>query len=196
MEEYRRIVNFIKNSKSVITSKDFKENKISYYYINKMIENNYIKRIATGIYGKTDSFDDEFYILQQRYKKAVFSYNTALYLMGETEVTPDKFDITIPREYNVKSFKYEIKAHYIKKEYLDLGIIKIQSPYGNMVTCYNLERTICDIVKNDNSLDKEQTNKILRNCFQNNKINGSIIMDYARKLKCERKIKAIMEVMI
>ena len=105
MEEYRRIVNFIKNSKSVITSKDFKENKISYYYINKMIENNYIKRIATGIYGKTDSFDDEFYILQQRYKKAVFSYNTALYLMGETEVTPDKFDITIPREYNVKSFK-------------------------------------------------------------------------------------------
>ena len=40
MEEYRRIVNFIKNSKSVITSKDFKENKISYYYINKMIENN------------------------------------------------------------------------------------------------------------------------------------------------------------
>lgn len=65
-----------------------------------------------------------------------------------------------------------------------------------MVTCYNLERTICDIVKNDNSLDKEQTNKIIRNCFQNNKINGSIIMDYAKKLKCKEKIKSIMEVMI
>lgn len=196
MEEYRKIVNFIKKSESIITSKDFKANNISYYYINKLIDEKYIKRITSGIYGKTDSFDDDYSIIQQRYKKSVYSYNTALFLMGETEVTPDKIEITIPREYNVKTFEYNIKAHYINKDYLYLGAIKIKSPYGNIVTCYNIERTICDIVKNENSLDKEQTNKIIRNCFQDNKINGTKIIEYSKKLKCERKIRAIMEVMI
>lgn len=85
-----------------------------------------------------------------------------------------------------------------KMFYLQKGkeIIEVKSPYGNIVKCYNLERTICDIVKNQSSLDKEQLNKIIRNCFQNNKIDGTKIMEYSKKLKCERKIKAIMEVLI
>jgi len=196
MEDYRKIINFIKKSNSIITIEELKRNNINYYYINKLIEDNYIKRINTGIYGKTDSFDDEYYIIQQRYTKTVFSYNTALFLLGETEVTPRKIDITVPRKYNAKSFDNEIKPHYINNEYLYLGAIKVESPYGNEVITYNLERTICDIVKNDNSLDKEQINKILRDVFLNNKINGALIIDYAKKLKCEAKIKSIMEVLI
>ena len=196
MEEYRKIVNFIKKSKTIISSKDFKANNISYYYINKLIKDNYIKKISKGIYGKMDSFDDDYSIIQQRYKKAVYSYNTALFLMGETEVTPNKIEITIPREYNVKTFDDNIKVHYINKDYLHLGVIEVKSPYGNTVKCYNLERTICDIVKNQSNLDKEQINKIIRNCFRHNKIDGIKIMEYAKKLKCEGKIRAIMEVLI
>ena len=196
MEKYSEIINFIKKSKSIITAKDFKNNDIGYYYINKLVEDNYIKRISSGIYGKTDSFDDDYYIIQQRYKKIVYSYNTALFLMNETEVTPNQIEITIPREYNIRSFGEEIKLHYINKDYLYLGAIKLKSPYGNDVICYNLERTICDIVKNENSLDKEQLNKIIRNSFQNSKIDGNKIIEYAIKLKCEKKIRAIMEVMI
>ena len=196
MEEYRKIVNFIKKSNTIISSKDFKANNISYYYINKLINDNYIKKISKGIYGKMDSFDDDYSIIQQRYKKAVYSYNTALFLMGETEVTPNKIEITIPREYNVKTFDEGIKVHYINKDYLYLGVIEVKSPYGNTVKCYNLERTICDIVKNESNLDKEQVNKLIRNSFMHNKIDGTKIMEYAKKLKCEGKIRAIMEVLI
>ncbi len=196
MEKYSKIINFIKKSKSIITARDFKSNNIGYYYINKLVKDNYIKRISAGIYGKTDSFDDDYYIIQQRYRKIVYSYNTALFLMNETEVTPNQIEITVPREYNVRSFEEGIKLHYINKDYLYLGAIKIKSPYGNDVICYNLERTICDIVKNEGSLDKEQLNKIIRNSFQNNKIDGNKIIEYAIKLKCEKKIRAILEVMI
>lgn len=195
MENYRKIIKFIKKSNSIITIDELKRNNINYYYINKLIEDNYIKRINVGIYGKTDSFDDEYRIIQQRYKKAIFSYNTALFLLGETEVTPNKIDITIPRKYNAKSFDNGIKPHYINNENLYLGAIKIESPYGNEVITYNLERTICDIVKNENSLDREQINKIIRNSFLFNKINGALIINYSKKLKCEAKIKSIMEVM-
>ena len=196
MKDYREIVKFIQKSNTIVTSKDFKDKKISYYYINKLIKDNYIKRISTGIYGKTDSFDDEYYVFQQRYKKSVFSYNTALFMLGITEVTPDKVDITVSREYNVHSLEDKVRVHYINKKYLNMGTTVVKSPFGNDVISYNIERTICDIVKNENSLDKEQTNKIIRTCFADNKINGTMLIEFAKKLKCERKIKAIMEVLI
>ena len=193
------MVNFINKKNNVITTKEFKDAKIGFYYINKLIKDNYISRIGNGLYGKTDSFEDEYFIIQNRYKNAIFSYNTALFFLNRTEVTPNIIDITIPNDYNVSSINTkQIRVHYASRENIKLGVIKLKSPFGNTIKAYNLERTICDIVKNENKcgLDIEQRNKVIKKAFSNNEIDGTNIMKYAKKLKCEKKIKAIMEVMI
>lgn len=193
------MVNFINKKNNVITTKEFKDAKIGFYYINKLIKDNYISRIGNGLYGKTDSFEDEYFIIQNRYKNAIFSYNTALFFLNRTEVTPNIIDITIPNDYNVSSINAkQIRVHYASRENIKLGVIKLKSPFGNTIKAYNLERTICDIVKNENKcgLDIEQRNKVIKKAFSNNEIDGTTIMQYAKKLKCEKKIKTIMEVMI
>ena len=199
MKSYEKIVNFVNKKNNVITIKEFKDAKIGFYYINKLIEDNYISRIGNGLYGKTDSFEDEYFIIQNRYKNAIFSYNTALFFLNKTEVTPNIIDITIPNDYNVSSINTkQIRVHYASRENIKLGVIKLKSPFGNTITAYNLERTICDIVKNENKcgLDIEQRNKVIKKAFSNNEIDGTTIMKYAKKLKCVKKIKAMMEVMI
>lgn len=199
MKSYEKIVNFVNKKNNVITTKEFKDAKIGFYYINKLIEDNYISRIGNGLYGKTDSFEDEYFIIQNRYKNAIFSYNTALFFLNKTEVTPNIIDITIPNDYNVSSIKTkQIRVHYASRENIKLGVIKLKSPFGNTIKSYNLERTICDIVKNKNKcgLDIEQRNKVIRKAFSDNEIDGAMTMQYAKELKCEKKIKAIMEVMI
>ena len=90
MKSYEKIVNFVNKKNNVITIKEFKDAKIGFYYINKLIEDNYISRIGNGLYGKTDSFEDEYFIIQNRYKNAIFSYNTALFFLNKTEVIPNK----------------------------------------------------------------------------------------------------------
>ena len=199
MKSYEKVVNFVNKKNNVITTKEFKDAEIGFYYINKLIEDNYISRIGKGLYGKTDSFEDEYFIIQNRYKNAIFSYNTALFFLNKTEVTPNRIDITIPNDYNVSSINTkQIRVHYVSRENLELGVIKIKSPFGNTIKSYNLERTICDIVKNENKcgLDIEQRNKIIKNAFIDNEIDGSTLVQYAKKLKCEKKVRAIMEVMI
>lgn len=199
MKSYEKIVNFVNKKNNVITTKEFKDAKIGFYYINKLIEDNYISRIGNGLYGKTDSFEDEYFIIQNRYKNAIFSYNTALFFLNKTEVIPNIIDITIPNDYNVSSINTkQIRVHYASRENIKLGVIKLKSPFGNTITAYNLERTICDIVKNENKcgLDIEQRNKVIKKAFSNNEIDGTTIMKYAKKLKCVKKIKAMMEVMI
>lgn len=199
MKDYKDIINFVNKKNNIITIEEFNNAKIDFYYINKLIEEHYISRIGKGLYGKTNSFDDEYYIIQNRYRKSIFSYNTALFFLGKTEVTPNIIDVTIPNDYNVSSINSkQIRTHYVSRDNINLGAITVKSPFGNNIKSYNLERTICDIVKNENKcgLDTEQRNKVIRNAFIHNEIDGSTIIKYAKKLKCERKIKAIMEVMI
>lgn len=198
MKKYEEIIDFINKKNSVITTKDFKGKKIGFYFINKLIQDNYIYRIEKGVYGKKDSFEDEYFIIQNRYKNAIFSYNTALYFLNKTEVTPNIIDISIPNDYNVSTINTKpIRVHYVSRENMELGSIRIKSPFGNTIKSYNLERTICDIVKNErkSGLDIEQRNKIIRKAFSNNDIDGSILIQYAKKLKCEKKIRVIMEVL-
>ena len=126
MKNYEKIVNFVKKKNNVITIDDFKKAEIGFYYINKLIEDSYISRIEKGLYRKTDSFEDEYFIIQNRYKNAIFSYNTALFFLNKTEVTPNIIDITIPNDYNVNTINIkQIRVHYTSRENINLGVITI-----------------------------------------------------------------------
>ncbi len=197
MNNYNDIKKYVKNHNGMITAKDFKNQKISFYFINKLIFDNIIEKVSRGIYNKTQDFEDEYFIMGQKYQKMVFSYNTSLYFLDKTEVTPYRMDITVPNGYNVHRIPRNVVTHYVPKKYLNLGAIKIKTPFGNEVMSYNLERTICDIIRSNNTgLDTEQINKVIRNAFLKNQINGSLLMDYAKKLRCEKKVRAITEVLV
>ena len=198
MKNYEDIKKMITEHKGMITIENFKQRNISNYYINMLIKDKIIERVDVGLYNKCDEFEDEFFIMQYKSKRIVFSFNTALYFINETEVVPAQIDITVPNGYNVHRLNKNIRFHYTPEEYLYLGVITTVTPYGNRVFSYNLERCICDIVRtNNNGIDREQhINKIIRNAFLNNKIDYNILLDYAKKLKCDKKIMNYVEVLI
>ena len=85
---------------------------------------------------------------------------------------------------------------YLKEDLYEIGITEIKSPYGNKIKVYDLERTICDIVRDKNSgLNIEQTNKIIRNAFLKKQIDSVLLMEYAKELKCVKKIENLTEVL-
>jgi len=58
-------------------------------------------------------------------------------------------------EYNnvlIKDKNYQF--FYLKDELYEIGITEMKTPYGNKVKVYDLERTICDIIKNRKRLDQ------------------------------------------
>ena len=194
MKNYEEIKKIVKKSNGIITSKEMKEKKISNYYVQKLIDDNILERYSRGFYIRTDIFEDEFYILQQRNSKLVFSYNTALYFLNETERTPENIDVTVYKGYNVHRLSKNVKVHYVLKENLYLGAIETQTPQGFKVMAYNLERTLCDIIKNkDTGMDKEQINKFIQKMLLKNKVDSIVLIEYAKRLKCENKVREIMD---
>ncbi|MDQ0360202.1 type IV toxin-antitoxin system AbiEi family antitoxin domain-containing protein [Breznakia pachnodae] len=188
---------FVNQSNGIITNNDFKENDIGKYFVNMLLEEGTLERYQKGIYVRNDTFEDEFYILQKKNPTIVFSYNSAMYLLNHTDRTPFRMDITVYQGYNVHRLPKDIKVHYVKKELLNLGTIKVKTPFGFEVITYNIERIICDLIKNRNTgIDKEQSNKFIREMFLEKKVNTTTLINYAKQLNCENKVRTVMDLFI
>ena len=79
---------------------------------------------------------------------------------------------------------------------LDLGKIEVNSPYGMKINVYDKERTICDIIKNRNNMDKEIFSKAIKKYIKSNNKNLNKLMKYAKELKVETKVREYMEVIL
>ena len=191
-----KILKIMKKNNEIITPAQLEEKGISRVYLSRMEEEGIIERIDRGIYVTKDFKYDEYYLFQLKYPKAIFSYNTALYFYEMTERTPIKMDVTVYREYNPHRFKDVVNVYKISKELYELGIVEKKSPQGMKVRTYNLERTICDIIKDKDSIDIEIRNKAIKKAIKSKEFNASKMFEYAKKMNIYDKVKNYMEAII
>lgn len=191
-----KILKIMKKNNEIITPVQLEEKGISRVYLSRMEEEGIIERIDRGIYVTKDFKYDEYYLFQLKYPKAIFSYNTALYFYEMTERTPIKMDVTVYREYNPHRFKDLVNVYKVSKELYNLGVTEKKSPQGMKVKTYNLERTVCDIIKDKDCLDIETRNKAIKKCIKSKEFNASKMFEYAKKMNIYDKVKNYMEAII
>lgn len=188
MNYSNEILKLFKNG--YLSTKNVVSNNVPRVYLTKMMNNGKIERVSRGLYIKTDTFVDEFVILQNRSKNAIFSNTTALYLHGLSNRVPIKYDITINNGYNGSLQKENnVNLFYTKKELLGLGVINYRLDSGNIIRVYDLDKTICDIIKNKRKIDVEIFNKAIREYFYGNKKNTLKLYEYAKKMNIYDKVR-------
>ena len=194
MEYENKILNLFKNG--YLTTKDVNDNNIPRFYLTKLIKENKIERVSRGVYIKKNELVDEFVILQSKSNNAIYSNMTALYLHGFSNRIPLKYDITINNGYNGSLQKNNnVNLFYTKKELLNLGVIDYKLDFGNIIRVYDLDKTICDIIKNKKKLDSELFNKAIREYFFSKKKNTLKLYEYAKKMNIYNKVRDIFEVL-
>ena len=191
-----KILKIMKKNNEIITPAQLEKKGISRVYLSRMEEEGIIERIGRGIYVTKDFKYDEYYLFQLKYPKTIFSYNTALYFYEMTERTPIKMDVTVYREYNPHRFKDLVNVYKISKELYNLGVTEKKSPQGMKVKTYNLERTVCDIIKTKDSIDIEIRNKAIKKAIKSKEFNASKMFEYAKKMNIYDKVKNYMEAII
>ena len=194
MKYENSILKLFKNG--YLTTKAVDENNIPRFYLTKLIRDNKIERVSRGVYIKKNVLADEFVILQSKSKNAIYSNTTALYLHGFSDRIPIKYDITINNGYNGSLQKEDnVNLFYTKKELLGLGVINYKLDSGNIIKVYDLEKTICDIIKNKKKIDGEIFNKAVREYFYSKKKNTLKLYEYAKKMNIYNKVRDTFEVL-
>ena len=197
MNGHKKIFEIIEKNKGFITSTQVTEAGLQRRTLGELVGANKIYRVARGIYALPDVWEDEMYILQYRFAKGVFSNETALYLHGMSDRTPHTYTLTFPHGYNAPGLKkHNAKAKYVTPELYDLGISEINSPCGNTIRVYDIERTLCDIVKGNNSCDIQLVTKAMKSYAESREKDMAKIIAYSEKLRVKSKILRYMEVLL
>lgn len=181
----------------IIETKIATQRGISRSLLAKMCKQNKIQRIMNGQYIFPDEIQDELFSISKRSDKIIFSHETALYLHGISDRTPFEHTITAPSNHVPStSIATECKVYYIKPELFELGKTTLNSMAGNPVAAYDLERTICDIVRSRNKVGTETFLAALKMYAASSKKDLNKLNSYAKRLRIAGVVRKYLEVLL
>jgi hypothetical protein len=196
MDYEKQIEKHLKDSGGIITSLYCRENGIPTVYLSRLVEKGVLHRVDSGIYLTKNGNYDEFYFFQYKYSNSVFSYETALYLLGFTDKIIQVKDVTVSSNYKFNKPPVGVRIHYVKKDWLNLGVIVVKTTYGNSVRAYSYERTVCDFILQKENMDPESYVKLLRGYSSYKHKNVHMLYQIASKMKIATEVRDIMEVLL
>lgn len=124
-------------------------------YLSIMQEKGIIEKVASGIYIDFNKVIDNYYVFGLSMPNVIFSHMTALYFHGLSTKAPNGvYDITVKRSYSSVHLRKH-NVFYVDNDIYKLGLIEIETPMGNKVKAYDVERCICDIIRSKNRMDLE-----------------------------------------
>ena len=196
--DHERILNTLsKNGTDMITTKAAEEAGISRAMLSKLCREGHLQRIARGQYMLCDEMPDEMLSISLRTENLVFSHETALFLHGISDRTPFVHSITAPSDkIPSPALREECKVYYIKPELFDLGRTKMTTSFGNQVPCYDLERTVCDIIRSRNKMGTETFLAALKQYAASSKKDLNRLNFYAKKMSLTNVVRQYLEVLL
>ena len=162
------ILEKIKSNNNMITTAQVIELGFSRTILSKYVKAGLLERSRQGIYILSDSVHDDMCTLMMRSDKIVFSHDTALFLNG----------------------------YYIKPELHLIGVIEKKNTMGNVVRCYDTERTICDILRSRHRIDEETVISAVKNYAASPDKDLNRLAVYASMFRVDKELKRYMEVLL
>lgn len=192
-----QIQKMIENNHGFITTTQVTEARIPRRCLGAMVVSGKIHRVERGIYALPDVWEDELFFVQHRFSKGIFSHETALYLHGMTDRTPIQYTMTFPLGYNTGSVKKQgINAKLSTEGTYALGISTMVSSVGNPIHVYDIERTLCDVVKARHRADIQIINQAMKTYAGSKNKDIAKLMRYADQLHVKSKVLMYMEVLL
>jgi len=192
-----KLEELIQKDNGVISTKIATEAGIPRTYLSEFVKRGILERLERGIYISKDCYDDEMYCLQIKYEQAVFSHDTALFLHDLTDRDPLQYAVTVKTGYNTKNIKASgAKVYTIKKELYDLGLITAKTPFDRVVKTYDMEHTICVIIRSRSQMDIAILTDALKKYTKHKDKNLPELMRYAENFSIANVLQRYLEIPI
>ena len=183
-------------SDGVLLSSDVTTAGIRRSAISELVAEGSLIQSSRGVYMLADEFEDEYLMLQKRYGRGIYSHATALYLHGYSDRVPLYLHMTFPIGYNSRTIKSEnVKVTRVSKPNYELGITTVMSPYGNEIRVYDLERSLCDVLRGQGD-DIQIVRAAFKKYVASKDKDINKLISYSKQLLVEPKVRTYMEVLL
>lgn len=194
LERIRRI---FMNYNGVMKTSELTIEKIYYDDIRILLENGVIEKIRRGYYHWCDVMDyGDIMIIKKLYPNAIICNESALIYYDYSNRNPREWHIAIDKNISrnrLKNDYLKIKAKRLDSHTLSVGVD--ECIINDIKICiYDRDRTICDILKNMNHMDREVFNEAIQRYIADPQKNIVNLLSYAKILRIENKVKNIIGV--
>jgi hypothetical protein len=197
MSKFETLDNLLQEKNGFIKTSDAVHAGVSKAYFGEYAKKRGLERAAHGLYMSRDAWDDGMYVIQVRYPEAVFSHETALYLLSLAEREPTQYAVTLRAGTNASGLtKSGVKVYKIKHELFGEGIIQARSPAGHSVRAYNAERTVCDLIRSRRNVEIQDLQAAIKEYVRQKEKNIPLLMRYAKAFSVEKIIRQYLEVLL
>ena len=197
MTKFETLDLLLKKNNGFITTSDAVRTGVSKTYFGEYIKNRGLERAAHGLYMSPETWDDELYVIQVRYPHAVFSHETALFLLNLAEREPTQYAITLKSGTSSSNLSNSgVKVYKVKEELFAEGIIESCSSSGNTLRVYNPERTICDLVRSRRNIEVQVLLAAINEYVRLKNRNIPLLMRYAKIFSVEKIVRQYLEVLL
>lgn len=163
MNNYDNILSYAKENNGYITTIEEEYLDINSTFLSNLVNNKKLERVGIGIYKLPGYPIDNLYILSKSSKNMCYSHATSLYLHNMSDRIPLVYDVTVSYNYSGNLLNNKnVSLRYVKEDFFDMCMIEIKTINELTVKCYDLERTLCDIIKDKNHMDKKIYSKTLK----------------------------------
>jgi len=164
--------------------------------LKKLVDDGLIFRIRRGYYELTEEISQEEAVIARLFPEAVIFLESALMRYGYSDRVPSAWQIAVNKNSNKSKYKINyplIEPFYIEPKFLEVGLDKIQ--IGNVkVRIYDRDRTICDVLRYENKLEKEVFNNAVQRYVKDPKKNMRKLFEYAEILNIKNKTQTYIGV--
>lgn len=184
----------MKMNNGYITSKELDNYGIHRMYLNIMWKKGIVEKVANGIYIDSNKIEDMYYVFNLSMPNTIYSHMTALFFHGLSIKAPnDKYDITVRKTYNSKHLK-DHNVFYVSDDIYELGLTEVETPMGNKVRVYDIERCICDIIRSKNRMDFEHVKYSIREYIKRKDKDLIKLSKYAEKMRIKEEVMNYLEI--
>lgn len=197
MNRFEQLDDLVKEGNGYLCTSTVLENGISKPTLAEYVKNRNMERVSRGVYLAADAWPDDLYQLSLSNSSIVFSHETALFLHGLMEREPKCTSVTVRAGYNATHLRRQgIHVYQVKPELEDLGVVEVRTSFGNTVRAYDMERTICDIVRHKKGMDVQIFRYAMQDYMDQPYKNLNRLMEYAKRLRIEMAVRTYTEVLL
>lgn len=196
MERKNLIRKAFRENGGILRTSELNNLGLSSRQINKLLENGEIIRIKRGFYELSDSIYPEEVVIARLFPNSVIFLESALMIYDYTDRIPAAWQIAVDRDSEKTQYQIDypqINVFYIEPKLLEVGVDIIQIE-GVNVKIFNRDRTICDVLRYENKLEREVFSNAIQRYVKDPKINIRKLIEYSEIFNIKNKVQTYIGV--
>ena len=183
---------FVKQHDGVVKTSELYTLGIDYRRIQRFVDWGVLLRVKNGYYSLQEQKLSEDEMVYRLFgEDGVLTMESALYIYGYLSAKPAEYQIAVDKNTSKSRFHLNypfVHPYYSEPKVLALGVTEIPFGGGTM-KIYDKERLMCDCLKFEDRLDREDLKKALRGYLAEPVKDISRLLFYAKERKVLNKVQ-------